>query len=560
MNDLTMEDIYTFLKPIDFAVVGIYLLVLVAIGYWVSFIKKRNNNENLFLAGHSLGWGSIGFNMWGTNVGPSMLIASASIGYTTGVVAGNFGWYAFVFIFLLAVVFAPRYLGAKVLTLPEFMGKRFGQSTRNILAWYTLVTILISWLSLTLFAGSILVSQMLNLPSWLSVIILVVIATFFTVAGGLKAVAYTNVFQMLLLIAISFILTVAGIIKIGSPETVEEYSSTGIGSLVISYWDQFVMGLKGLFEKTPGNYWDLLLPLDDKNYPWLAIVLGYPVMGVWFWCTDQSMVQSVLGARNLQQGQLGANFTGWLKILDVALFIIPGIACFVLFPDLKDPDEAYMTMVTRLFPAGMTGLIMAVLIAALISTIDSALNSLSTVFTMDIFVKKYKPAATQREIIYIGRIVTVVGAFLAVFLTLAIDSIKGLKLFDVFQAILGFIAPPMSVVFLFGVLWKKTTTSAANIALTAGTAFSLGTGVLYLWVFPSEKYTFWPHFLLLSFLIFIIIASVTYIISRLDSNAVSNKQSNLDYDKLPLPGKKVLIPWFLLIATMIGLYIFFNGH
>ena len=129
-----MKDIYTFLKPVDFAVVGFYLLVLIAIGYWVSFIKKRNSNENLFLAGHSLGWGSIGFTMWGTNVGPSMLIASASIGYTTGVVAGNFGWYAFVFIFLLAVVFAPRYLGARVLTLPEFMGKRFGQSTRNILA------------------------------------------------------------------------------------------------------------------------------------------------------------------------------------------------------------------------------------------------------------------------------------------------------------------------------------------------------------------------------------------------------------------------------------------
>jgi SSS family solute:Na+ symporter len=536
-----MEDIHTFLKPVDFAVVGLYLLVLVAIGMWVSFIKKRNTSENLFLAGHSLGWGSIGFTMWGTNVGPSMLIASASIGYTTGVVAGNFGWYAFVFIFLLAVVFAPRYLGARVLTLPEFMGKRFGQSTRNILAWYTMITILISWLSLTLFAGSILVSQMLNIPSWLSVIILVVIASFFTVAGGLKAVAYTNVFQMLLLIVVSFILTVAGIIKIGSLEAVHEYSSSGFGSLI-------------------GDYWNLLLPLNDKNYPWLAIILGYPIMGVWFWCTDQSMVQSVLGARDLQQGQLGANFTGWLKILDVALFIIPGIACFVLFPELKDPDEAYMTMVTRLFPVGMTGLIMAVLIAALISTIDSALNSLSTVFTMDIFVKKYKPSATQKEIIYIGRIVTVVGAVLAVFLTLAIDSIKGLKLFDIFQAILGFIAPPMSVVFLFGVLWKKTTTSAANIALTAGTAFSLGTGVFYLWIFPSEKYTFWPHFLLLSFLIFLIIAGVTFFVSRLDNGAVKNDQNILDYGKIPLPGKKVLIPWLMLIVTMIGLYLFFNGH
>lgn len=555
-----MKDIYTFLKPVDFAVVGFYLLILIAIGYWVSFVKKRNSNENLFLAGHSLGWGSIGFTMWGTNVGPSMLIASASIGYSTGVVAGNFGWYAFVFIFLLAVVFAPRYLGAKVLTLPEFMGKRFGQSTRNILAWYTMITILISWLSLTLFAGSILVSQMLNIPSWLSVIILVIIAAFFTVAGGLKAVAYTNVFQMLLLIIVSFILTIAGLIKIGGLETAHEYASSGFGSLIISYWEQFISGVKGMYEKTPGSYWNLLLPLNDRNYPWLAIILGYPIMGVWFWCTDQSMVQSVLGAKNLQQGQLGANFTGWLKILDVALFIIPGIVCFVLFPDLKDPDEAYLTMVTRLFPVGMTGLIMAVLIAALISTIDSALNSLSTVFTMDIFVKKYRPGATQKEIINIGRMVTVFGAVLAVFLTLAIDSIKGLKLFDVFQAILGFIAPPMSVVFLFGVLWKKTTRRAANIALTAGTAFSLGTGVLYLWIFPSEKYTFWPHFLLLSFIIFVIIAFSTYLITCLDRNATYDDQNNLDYGELPLPGKKVLIPWLLLIITMIGLYLFFNGH
>jgi SSS family solute:Na+ symporter len=440
------------------------------------------------------------------------------------------------------------------------MGKRFGQSTRNILAWYTLITILISWLSLTLFAGSILVSQMLNIPSWLSVIILIAIAAFFTVAGGLKAVAYTNVFQMFLLIVVSFILTVVGIIKIGGLEAVHEYESSGFGNLIIHYWDQFIGGVRGLYEKTPANYWNLLLPMNDENYPWLAIVLGYPIMGVWFWCTDQSMVQSVLGARNLQQGQLGTNFTGWLKILDVALFIIPGIACFVLFPDLKDPDEAYMTMVTRLFPVGMTGLIMAVLIAALISTIDSALNSLSTVFTMDIFIKKYKPDATQKEIISIGRIVTLIGAVLAIFLTLAIDSIRGLKLFDIFQAILGFIAPPMTVVFLFGVFWKRTTMRAANIALTAGTAFSLGTGVFYLWVFPSEKYAFWPHFLLLSFIIFLLISFATFLLTRFDRSIKTKDQNSLDYGELPLPGKRVMIPWLLLIITMIGLYILFNGH
>ncbi len=528
-----MQDIYSLLKPIDFIIVAIYLIVLIGIGYWVSF-KKRNQNESLFLAGHSLGWSSIGFTMWGTNVGPSMLIASASIGYTTGLVAGNFGWYAFPFIFLLAVVFAPRYLGAKVSTLPEFMGKRFGDSTRNILAWYSIITILISWLALTLYSGGILVCQILNFPLWLSILTLVAVSAFFAVAGGLKAIAYTNVFQMILLIVVSLIITVVGVMKAGGPMAV--------------------------YEKTPSHYWNLLLPLSDKSYPWLAIVLGYPIMGVWFWCTDQSMVQSVLGAKTLKQGQLGANFTGWLKILDVALFIIPGIVCYILYPHLKNPDEAYMTMVTGLFPSGMTGLVMAVLIAALVSTIDSALNSLSTVFTMDIYVKNHRPEATQREINNIGRVVMLIGATIAVFLALAINSIKGLNLFDVFQAILGFIAPPMSVVFLFGVLWKKTSTRAANFILSAGTLISIGTGIFYLWVFPSDQYTFWPHFLLLSFYIFVVLALAAFLITILDKKTALKDQNQLDFKYVAKPSKSVLLSWFILILTMISLYILFNGH
>ncbi|WP_372772600.1 sodium:solute symporter [Mangrovibacterium sp.] len=527
-----MESIYSFLKPIDFVVVVIYLIVLIGIGYWVSFVKKRDEDENLFLAGKTLGWSSIGLTMWGTNVGPSMLIASASIGYTTGIVAGNFGWYAFVFILLLSLVFAPRYLGANVQTLPEFMGKRFGQSTRSILAWYTLATILISWLALTLFAGGILVGQILDLPLWISVIILVVIAGFFTIAGGLKAIAYTNVFQMILLIGVSLVLTVVGLVKAGGPMAV--------------------------FENTPGNYWNLLLPMDNESYPWLAIVLGYPVMGVWFWCTDQSMVQSVLGAKNLKQGQLGANFTGWLKILDVALFIIPGITCFVLFPNLADPDEAYMTMVTRLLPSGMIGMVMAVLIAALVSTIDSALNSLSTVFTMDIYVKKFRPDASQKEIVNIGRIVTVLGAAIAVVLAVGIDSIKGLNLFDVFQAILGFIAPPMSVVFLFGVLWKKTSRKAANFILSVGTIISLGTGVMYLWIFPNEDYDFWPHFLLLSFIIFVALSILITVISLADHK--TEGQNTLDFGTLSKASPKVIALWAALVVVMVSLYILFNGH
>lgn len=530
-----MGSIYSHLSALDFVIVGVYLVVLVAIGYWASFVKKKEEDEYLFLANKTLRWPSIGLTMWGTNVGPSMLIASASAGFTGGVVTGNFAWYAFPFIFLLAMVFAPRYLQADVMTLPEYMGKRFGQSTRNILAWYSLATILISWLALTLFAGGILVGQILNVPMWASVVILVLIATFFTIAGGLKAIAYTNVFQMVLLIAVSLLLTVVGIYKAG--------------------------GIMEVYNNTPKDYWNLLRPINDPDYPWIAIILGYPVMGIWFWCTDQSMVQSVLGAKSLKHGQLGANLTGWLKIFDVALFIIPGMVCFVLFPELKNPDEAYMTMVTQLFPAGMIGLVMAVLIAALVSTIDSALNSLSTVFTMDIYMKKIKPEASQREAIKVGKIVTVIGAVVAVFMAISFDSLRGLKLFDIFQSILSFIAPPMAVVFLFGVFWKKTTTLAANVALSVGTIISIGTGLLYLWVFPSCDYHFWPHYLLLSFYLFLIIAAMTFVVSIVDRKRGGGDENVLcSSDKLPKPSKSVWIMWIVLIVFMVGMYILFDGH
>ena len=519
-----------FLEPLDWGILAVYFIILLAIGIWASL--KRKKGSSLFMAEHSLSWHHIGFSMWGTNVGPSMLIASASAGFTTGVVSGNYAWYAFVFICLLAFVFAPRYLGAKVTTLPEFMGRRFGQSTRNILAWYTIVTILISWLALTLFAGGILIRQIFDIPMWQSALILLLISAFFTIAGGLKAVAYTNVFQMALLIVVSAVLTVAGLVKVG--------------------------GVEGLAAAVPADYWNLFRPNDDPEFPWLPILLGYPVMGVWFWCTDQSMVQPVLAAKSLKQGQLGANFTGWLKILDVPLYIIPGIICFALFPTLQNPDEAYMTLVTNLFPVGMVGLVMAVLTAALVSTVGSALNALSTVFTIDIYLKKYNPAASEKEIIRVGRLVTVVGAIISIVICIAIDSIKGLNLFNVFQSVLGFIAPPMSAVFLFGVFWKRATTRAANFALTFGTAFSILVGILYLWVFPPEQYAgIWPHFMMLSFDLFVAICIGMTIISLLDKRPQGNA---LDYGQLEKPASSVVILWVLLILVMIALYTFFNGH
>jgi SSS family solute:Na+ symporter len=527
-----MKNINQYLQTLDYAVVGIYLVLLVALGFWVSFIKKKKEGENLFLAGKTLGWHSIGLTMWGTNVGPSMLVVSAASGYTYGIAGANFSWYAFVFIMLLSMVFAPYYSKARVSTLPEFIGTRYNKTSREMLAWYSLVTILISWLGITLYAGGILVSQVLGWPLWVSVSVLASISAFFAIAGGLEAIAITNVFQMILLILVSFGLVITGIVKVG--------------------------GLGEVYNAIPNENWNLFLPNSHPDYPWLPIVLGYPVLAIWFWCTDQSMVQSVLGAKNLRQGQIGTNFTGWLKIIDMPLFILPGILCFILFPNLAAPEEAYATLVTQLMPTGVIGLVMAVLIAALISTIDSALNSLSTVFTLDIFVRRYKPGASTKQVISIGRVVVVFGTVLGILLALGISQFEGSDLFMLFQSILGFLAPPVSAVFVMGILWKKVTPTAANVVLSLGSVASIGIGLCSLLAFPSPD--FWPHPLLLSFYIFVgLLISMVLITLATSKNYAGSNLPNLATTIGRIKNNRfVWLLWLMLSVVMVGLYIFFN--
>ncbi len=520
------------LTLLDYGIVASYLIALLWIGYQASFGQKRQTDETLFLAQKSLGWASIGFNMWGTNVGPSMLLAFASIGYSTGIVAVNFEWYAFVFLFLLATVFAPKYLAAKVSTMPEFMGKRYGDSTQNILAWYALVKILISWLSLGLFSGGFLVRQILGIPLWQSVIVLVLFAGMFAFMGGLKAIAKVNVFQMILLIGVSLTLTILGLIKVG--------------------------GIAHLYSQVPASYWNLIHPSSDTKYPWHALLLGYPVSAIAFFCTDQAMVQSVLGAKNLEQGQMGVNFIGWLKILSLPLFILTGVIAFVLFPNLADPSEAYMTMVTTLFPSGMNGLVIVVLIAVLVGTIGSSLNSLSTVFTMDVYAKKINPNADNATLVKVGRMSILAGCVFAILMAIAIDNIKGLNLFDVFQSVLGFIAPPLSVVFLLSVFWRKTTQKAVNAILSLGSVFSLGIGIIYLWILTPDKYTFWPHYLLLSFFIFAFLLVVAMLISLLDPTPIKFDVSTEDKSEMYQTSTRVWLLWLSLAVVMVGLYLFFG--
>lgn len=239
------------------------------------------------------------------------------------------------------------------------------------------------------------------------------------------------------------------------------------------------------------------------------------------------MVQPVLAAKDLNEGQKGTNLTGWLKILDVAIYIVPGIVCFALARTgffgaaTIEPDNAYMTLVLHLFPMGMVGLVMAVLTAALVSTIGSSLNALSTVFTMDIYVKNVNPNATQAEISRTGHIVTILGALISIVITIAVDNIKGMDLFNVFQSVLSFIAPPMAAVFVMGVFWKRCTTLAANLVLSLGTIFCISTGVCYLWIIPGATEAM--HFMMLSFILFCVLIVMMIVVSLFDKTAIEAK-------------------------------------
>lgn len=464
-------DIHRALQPLDYAVIGIYLVTIIALGFWISLRKKHSTD--FFLAGRSLRWRSIGLSIFGTNVAPSMLIASCSIAYAQGMVSSSFEWLAWPFIMLLALVFLPHYLATRISTMPQFLLNRYGEGSRRFLSYYAVFTTCIS-LGTTLFAGGILMAQMMNWTVLFSMTMMMLVATSFTIVGGLEAVTKTDAFQSILMIAVSAFLTVFGLYQVG--------------------------GLRSLIAQVDPQTWQLFRPASDPVYPWHAIVLGYPVMAVWFFCTNQLIVQRALGAQDLDQGQKGCALAAYLKILTPLLFAFPGVICAVLYPGLEDSNEAYATLVTGLMPVGMVGLVVAVLMAALVSTINSQLNSLSTLFTMDIYCKHRRTEPGDGEKTWVGRMVMAIGGVGAIALGTALSKVEGMDLFSMLQSIISFMSPSMAVVFLFGVFWKRATPAACLVVLIGGNIVSIGIGVLYLAKWPVGFV--WPHFLLLSFFLF----------------------------------------------------------
>jgi SSS family solute:Na+ symporter len=458
-----------------------------------------------------------------------MLVGLAGIGFSHGVVGSNFEWLAWIFLLLLAMFFLPHYLATKISTMPQFLMVRFGKRSYNFLVIYSLISILVVWLGSALYAGGLVISQIFNWPLMWSVSLIAVIAASFTTVGGLKAVVRTGIFQSIVIIVSSVIVTYMAIQKIG-----------GVGAFV---------------DSVPDHYWRLFRPASDPEYSWPAIILGYPVVAIYYWCTDQTIVQKVLAAKNLKEGQRGALFIATLKIVMPFIFIFPGIMCYVLYRDIAQPDNAYITLVKQLIPHGFLGLCVAALIAALIDTVSSGLNSFSTVFTLDVIGRITEIDDTRKR--RIGRLITVIAAVLAVFVAF-LFSHSGKGFFELSQGLVSILAPPLSVVFLSGVLWKRANSIAADIVLYAGGLICVLVGVCHVLNLPYKG--FWPHFLLLSVYLFALLAVIMVVVTLLtkpDADKVlpSLLETNKKAGHQP---RSIWLSWLLLAIVMIFIYLLFQ--
>jgi SSS family solute:Na+ symporter len=448
---------------------------------------------------------------------------------------------AWVFLLLLGMAFVPLYLLTGISTTPEFMGKRFGPKCYAFMSFYALLTTIVMWLGGTLFAGGALLAQLLNWDFMPSVWVLIALSTSFTVTGGLVAVAVTDSYQSILIIIGA---TALSIIVASQLESLDVLTTVQCGN-------------------TPQELtWKLIRPADSAE-PWYAFVLGYPVLSIWFWCSDQTIVQRVLGARDLKQGQLGTLFAAYLKILTPFIFLMPGIFAAKLHPGIEDDKQVFLTLVNNYLPTGLVGLIVAVLVAAAISTLGSGLNSFSTIFTLDIYQRWMTPLRTQQATKRLGQAVTIASALISVAVAWLLSKSEGTNMFNLLQGIIAYMAPPISAVFILGTFWRRATAKAALVTLCVGAVVSISVGVCDLTnVLADESgIDVWPHFLFLSFLLFIgliVLMLVVSLVTEHDEQEVSLPSLTEAYQRNSGVGLNGIIGWISLAITMVALYVFFQ--
>jgi SSS family solute:Na+ symporter len=470
-NPVAAAAIHSTLTSIDWVMIGLYFLVLMGVAWWV-VRKNKDTAADYFLAGRNLGWWVIGASIFASNIGSEHIVGLAGSGAKDGVAMAHYELHAWCLL-VLAWVFVPFYARSLVFTMPEFLERRFCTKSRYVLSIISIITFIVSKIAVGIFAGGVVFSTLLpelnfmGLDSfWIGSILVILLTGLYTMIGGMRAVAYNDAVQVVILIGGSALLTFYGLNKLGGWGELRALCGSDMFNLwkpmvpegVVSTWaPEIVKDASGNLVKQAWYF--------NQNFPWLGMAICAPVIGLWYWCTDQYIVQRALGAPNENVARRGSIFAAFLKLFPVYLFIIPGLICFALVKSNKVPglseafaadpnasQKAFPLLVQHLLPPGVRGIVVAGLLSALMGSLAGVFNACSTLFTVDIY-EKLRPKATQHEIVRMGRIATGIMIVIAMLWIPVVQGADGL--YGYLQSIQGYLAPPIFVVFFFGVFWKR---------------------------------------------------------------------------------------------------------
>lgn len=524
---------------IDGSILVIYLVVILVIAFYSS-LKKDRDFTDYFLAGRNVGWFAIGMAIFATNISSEHFIGLAGSGSTRGLAVAQFELMAIFILIILGWLVAPIYLKSDVATVPELFEKRFDPKIRKFLSGFSIGIYFVTKIAVTLLAGGILFYKMFGLNIYTFAILIILITGAYTIIGGAVSVQKTQVVQAFLLILGAVLLTYFGLSEVG--------------------------GYAGLKAKLPADYFNMFKPISDPDFPWTGIIFGAPIIAFWYWCTDQYIVQRILGAKSIDDARKGSLLAALLKVLPLFILVIPGLIAVALFPDVVG-DEAYPTLLaSNLLPIGIKGLVVTGLLSAVMSSLSAVFNSIATLYVNDFYRTKH-PEANERKLVLIGRLVTtivVVAAILCVPLVKAINS----EMYLFLQSTQAFISPPIVAVFLFGLLFKKISSKAAFLTLIIGEVIGLTrftTDILISLGYVNNPILLayselnFLHFAILLFLISSgLLFSINYITSK--NNLLENshlsytlRESMLDipsYKKITKSRTSFILSGFILILII----------
>ncbi|MEM6633927.1 MAG: sodium:solute symporter [Bacteroidota bacterium] len=523
-----MEGIAT----LDLIIIGVYFFTVLAVGLFIA--RSTKTADDLFLGGRTFGWGLIGLSLFASNISSSTIIGLSGAAYSTGIVQSVYEWMSGLPLIVAALVFIPLYLNARITTIPEFLELRFDRRSQ---VFFSAITIFLSILVDTaggLYAGAIVLQTFFpNLILWQTCLVLALIAGIYTAFGGLKAVVYTDAIQAIILI---------------------------VGCSILTYllFQRMDFSWSAVVASAPEGHFSIVRPLDDSSLPWPGLLLGVPILGFWYWVTNQYIVQRVLGGRNIQHARLGVIFAGFLKVIPLFIMVIPGAMAISLFPGLENPDSVFPTTVLEVLPTGLVGLVLAGLISAIMSSVDSTLNSASTLIVIDFVKPQYKEITPERTAFF-GRVATLVLMVIAAVWAPMIANFDGI--WSYLQQMFSIVVPPIATIFLLGVFYKRGNANGAFYTLVIGTLLGVG-------IFVLGQYGLWNIHYTINVGIMLGISAVLFVLFSSFTPAPSiEKVQAYTYRKgLLTEGMEKDTPWYQdyrvymsLLLLLIGyiLYVFF---